>query len=82
MRRELEHALIEDVDDRGPFRRLRGESLGEEQRRAQIDGELAIETRPSSAPISSGSNDEALLTSKVSGPIAAVAAGTSAAAAA
>jgi hypothetical protein len=46
-------------------------SFCKEQRRTQIDGELAIEARASSAPIASGSNVDALLTSKVSGPIAA-----------
>ena len=46
MRRELEHALIEDVDDRGVASpRLRGERFAQEQRRAQIDGELAVEAR-------------------------------------
>ena len=47
MGRRLEHALIEDVDDRGvdARRRLRGERFAEEQRRAQVDGELAIEAR-------------------------------------
>ena len=47
MRRQLEHALIEDVDDRRAALalRLRGERLAEEQRRAQIDGELTVEAR-------------------------------------
>ena len=68
MRRQLEHALIENVDDRRPFRRLRGERFAEENRRAQIDGDWRSKRAASSAPISSVSKLAALLTSKVSGP--------------
>src|SRR5258707_12248971 len=40
------YPLVEQVDDRPAGRRLRSESLRKEQRRAQVDREVAIESVP------------------------------------
>ena len=70
VRRQLEHALIEDVDDRGTVARLRGERLARNSGARRFTANWRSKRAASSVPIASGSNVAALLTSRVSGPTA------------
>jgi len=59
-RRRPKHPLIEKIDDRRIRARLRRKGLRQKQRRAQINGEMAIELRPVKPPDLVGQVQEAM----------------------